>query len=127
MNQPTIQKRLQKRLILMSRNADLVQAVKNMLPDDWEMIVTTDLEVLGDWNEILLYRFLILDLDENEAFDPLDVIGQIRLQFQINLPVFCVGGDADLQNEMRLGRADRFFDRSGLIDILPEFFKQYAW
>lgn len=91
------------------------------------MQVITDLEDLGEWNEVLLFRFILLDLEEVEAFDPLDVIRQLRMQFQINIPVFCFGGDSDIQNEMRLSRADRFFTQSQLIEMLPEFFKQYNW
>lgn len=127
MPEPTIEKRLQKRLILMSCDAQMIASVENLLPADWQIQVVTDLDELGDWDEVLLFRFLLLDLDEINAFDPLDVIRQLRMQFQINIPVFCFGGDQTIQNEMRLSRADRFFDRAQLIEMLPEFFKQYNW
>lgn len=111
----------------MTQNQEMINAIQRLVPADWQMVVVTDLEDLGDWNEILLYRFLLLDLDEVQVFDPLDVIRQLRMQMQINIPVFCFGGDSIIQNEMRLSRADRFFKQSQLIEMLPEFFKQYDW
>ena len=127
MAEPTIQRRLEKRLILMSRDGDMTEHLRTSLPDDWHMEVTTDLEALGAWNEVLLYRFLLLDLDEIEVFDPLDVIRLLRMEYQINLPVFCFGGDADIRDEMRLARADRFFDRDEMVAKLPEFIRMYDW
>ncbi|WP_018870307.1 hypothetical protein [Thioalkalivibrio sp. ALgr3] len=127
MAEPTIQRRLEKRLILMSRDGEMIERLRVPLPDDWHMEATTDLEGLGDWNEVLLYRFLLLDLDEIEVFDPLDVIRTLRMEYQINLPVFCFGGDADIRDEMRLARADRFFDRDEMVEKLPEFIRMYDW
>jgi len=127
MSAPTIESRLQKRMILMTANAQMIAAVEKLLPSDWQLSVVTDLEQIGEWNEVLLYRFLLLDLDEIDAFDPIDVIRQIRMQFQINIPVFCFGGDTDVQEEMRLARADRFFSQEELLLMLPEYFSQYAW
>ncbi|WP_018935757.1 hypothetical protein [Thioalkalivibrio sp. ALJ24] len=127
MAEPTIQRRLEKRLILMSRDGDMTEHLRTSLPDDWHMEVTTDLEALGAWNEVLLYRFLLLDLDEIEVFDPLDVIRLLRMEYQINLPVFCFGGDADIRDEMRLARADRFFDRDEMVAKLPKFIRMYDW
>ncbi len=105
----------------------MLKRIRAATPDGWEMIPVTDLEDLGDWHEVLLYRFLLLDLDEIEVFDPLDVIRILRMQYQINIPVFCFGGDEDIQDEMRLARADRFFSPDELLEILPRFFEQYAW
>lgn len=127
MSDPTIEKRLEKRFILMSTNGDFQSAVKAQTPDDWSVSVVTDLEDLGEWNEVLLYRFLMMDLEEFDAFDPLDVIRQIRMQYQINIPVFCFGGDSDIQDEMRLSRADRFFTESQMLTTLPQYFAQYDW
>lgn len=124
---PTIESRMKKRLILMTANQEMINSVQQILPEEWELSVVTDLEEIGDWNEVLLYRFLLLDLDEIDAFDPIDVIRQIRMQFQINIPVFCFGGDSDIQEEMRLARADRFFSHEELLEMLPEFLQQYAW
>jgi len=105
----------------------MIKACEQQLPDDWSMQVVTDLDDLGEWNEVLLFRFLLLDLEEIDAFDPLDVIRQLRMQYQINIPVFCFGGDEDIQNEMRLSRADRFFSKEQLIEMLEEFIRQYDW
>lgn len=127
MSEPTIERRLQRRFVLMSTDGDMVQRLQRWVPEGWEMVTVTDVDDLGDWHELLLYRFLLLDLDEIDAFDPLDVIRVIRTQYQINLAVFCFGGDEDLQDEMRLSRADRFFSRDEIADRLPQFLEQYGW
>ncbi len=127
MSEPTIERRLQKRVILMTRDAGISAQLQAQLPTDWQLHPVTDLEELGPWNEVLLYRFLLLDLDEIEAFDPLDVIRTLRMEYQINLPVFCFGGDQDIRDEMRLARADRFFGRDEMVAKLPEFIRQYDW
>jgi len=124
---PTIELRLQKRFILMTTNTAFQTSVEALTPEDWSVSVVTDLEDLGEWNEVLLYRFLLMDLEEFDAFDPLDVIRQVRMQYQINIPVFCFGGDADIQDEMRLSRADRFFSEKQMLDVLPQYFQQYNW
>ncbi len=127
MTEPTISRRLERRIILMTRDEEMIRQLQSCLEPPWEMTVVTDLEDLGAWNEVLLYRFLLLDLDEVDVFDPLDVIRILRMEYQINLPVFCFGGDADIQDEMRLSRADRFFSREEMIQRLPEFMRQYDW
>ena len=91
------------------------------------MVQITDLDDIGEWHEILLHRFILLDLDEVDAFDPLDVIRILRMRYQINIPVFCFGGDEDIRDEMRLARADRFFSRVEMIKMLPQFLEQYGW
>ncbi len=121
---PTIEKRLLKRVIAMTRDQAILTRFAAALPEAWELVPVTDLDQLGEWNDVLLFRFLLLDLEEIDAFDPLDVIRQIRMQFQINLPVFCFGGDDDIRDEMRLGRADRFFDRDEMVAMLPRFCAQ---
>ena len=127
MTEPTIARRLERRIILMTQDPEMIREVQACLEPPWEVTVVTDLEDLGAWNEVLLYRFLLLDLDEVDVFDPLDVIRMLRMEYQINLPVFCFGGDADIQDEMRLSRADRFFSREEMIQRLPEFLRQYDW
>jgi hypothetical protein len=127
MSEPTVHQRLQRRIILMTRDASMLRALEARIEPPWELVPVIDLEALGSWNEVLLYRFLLLDLDEVEAFDPLDVIRTLRMEYQINLPVFCFGGDAELQDEMRLSRADRFFSREEMVRRLPEFLRQYDW
>ncbi len=127
MSQPTIEQRLRRRCILMTCDAEMESAVRGRMPPGWELHRITGLEEIGDWHDLLLYRFLLLDLDEVGAFDPLDVIRELRMAHQINLPVFCFGGDGGLRDEMRLSRADRFFDRGELLEKLPRFFAQYGW
>lgn len=125
MAQPTIAKRLQRRFIVMTADEAMLDAVRRLTPENWEMVPVTDLEDLGDWHDVLLFRFLLLDLDEIDAFDPIDVIRQIRMEYQINLHVFCFGGEADIREEMRLARADRFFGRQEMLERLPVIFQQY--
>ncbi|MGA7799967.1 MAG: hypothetical protein WCC36_04075 [Gammaproteobacteria bacterium] len=127
MSEPTIERRLQRRFVLMTADTDMVQRLQRKVPAGWEMVVATDVDELGDWHDLLLYRFLLLDLDEVDAFDPLDVIRVVRSQYQINLAVFCFGGEEDLQDEMRLARADRFFSRAEIPDKLTQFLDQYGW
>jgi hypothetical protein len=127
MSEPTIARRLERRIIVMTRDEAMLRRLQACVEPPWEMVAVSDLEDLGAWNEVLLYRFLLLDLDEVDAFDPLDVIRVLRMEYQINLPVFCFGGDADIQDEMRLSRADRFFTREEMLQRLPEFLRQYDW
>ena len=127
MAEPTIEKRLQRRFILMTADAAIESALRAQVPPGWQMHTITDLDALGDWHDVLLYRFLLLDLDEIDAFDPLDVIRTLRMQYQINVAVFCFGGDEDLRDEMRLSRADRFFERGEIVALLPRFLEQYRW
>lgn len=127
MSEPTIARRLERRLILMTQDSEIIASVTAAAYDPWQVVTITDLEELGSWNEVLLHRFLLLDLDEIEVFDPLDVIRILRMDYQINLPVFCFGGDAEIQDEMRLSRADRFFSREEMLQRLPEFLRQYDW
>lgn len=127
MSQPTIEKRRERRFILMTTDAGFAARVGGLVPGSWEAVICEDLDDIGGWNEVLLFRFLLMDLDEFDAFDPLDVIRQVRTQFQINIAVFCFGGDEDMRDEMRLSRADRCFDRDELLEILPRYFDQYGW
>lgn len=124
---PTIERRLQKRFVLMTVDVAFESQVRQIAGDDWAVSRIVDLDDLGDWNDLLLYRFLLLDLDEVDTFDPIDVIRQIRMSYQINTPVFCFGGEEDIQDEMRLSRADRFFSRDELLAMLPQFCQQYDW
>lgn len=127
MAEPTIKKRLQRKFILMTTDSAIESALRAQVPSGWEMHTITDLDALGDWHDVLLYRFLLLDLDEIDAFDPLDVIRTLRMQYQINVAVFCFGGDRDIRDEMRLSRADRFFERDEIAALLPKFLEQFRW
>lgn len=113
--------------MVMTTDEGLRAALSAQVPADWEMVSVTSLEEVGDWDEILLYRFLVLDLDEVVAFDPIDVIRTIRMEYLLQIAVFCCGGDSDTQDEMRASRADRFYSRDQIVSILPQFLTQYAW
>ena len=127
MTEPTVARRLERCLILMTTDHAFEARVRALLPAEWSLRCTDDLDALGEWSDVLLYRFMLLDLDEVEAFDPPEVIRALRMEYQINLAVFCFGGDEALRDEMRLLRADRFFDRDELIDKLPLFLEHYGW
>jgi hypothetical protein len=126
MAEPTIEQRLDHRFIVMTTDPAVLDALSERIPQDWEMVATVDLETLGEWNDVLLYRFILLDLDEFDAFDPIDVIQTLRMRCMINIPVFCFGGDKVIRDEMRLSRADRFFERDEIADKLPVFLNQFG-
>lgn len=124
---PTIAARLKRRFLLMTTDEALREALRACVPADWEMAAITSLDEAGEWNEILLYRFLLLDLDETRAFDPIDVIRTLRMEYLLQIAVLCFGGDADIQDEMRMSRADRFYTRDQIVTVLPQFLAQYGW
>lgn len=124
---PTIAARLARRFLVMTTDEDLREALKVQVPADWEMVSVTSLDDAGTWDEILLYRFLLIDLDEVTVFDPIDVIRTLRMEYLLQIAVFCFGGDSDIQGEMRLSRADRFYTREQFVTMLPQFLAQYAW
>ena len=124
---PTIAARLARRFLLMTTDEDLRSTLAAQVPADWDMVSIMSLDDVGDWNEILLYRFLLIDLDEVSAFDPIDVIRTLRMEYLLQIAVFCFGGDADMQDEMRMSRADRFYARDQIVTVLPQFLAQYAW
>lgn len=127
MSDITISDRLTKKIMLITQDAGIEQVIQTHLPEGWAMNVISSLDGLGDWNEVLLHRFVLLDLDEVDAFDPLDIIRTIRMKYMINIPVFCFGGDQDIQDEMRISRADRFFTREELPARLEGFFAALGW
>ncbi|MHB8253664.1 MAG: hypothetical protein ACYDEV_08185 [Acidiferrobacter sp.] len=127
MSAPTIAARLARRFLVMTTDEGVREALKAQVPADWEMVSITSLDDVGAWNEILLYRFLLIDLDEVVAFDPIDVIRTLRMEYLLQIAVFCFGGDSDTQDEMRISRADRFYVRDQIVMMLPQFLAQYAW
>lgn len=124
---PTIEERLKKRFILMTHDEPLVEQILAITPADWEIVRTDSLDDLGEFQDVLLHRFLFLDLDDLDVFDPLDVIRQVRMEWMLNLPIFCFGGSPEERDEARLSRADRFFERDEVASKLPLFFDQYRW
>lgn len=126
-SRPTISARLARKLILMSGDAALVQRVRAALPEGWQLVEATDLACLGDFAAVLLHRFILLDLDERTAFDPLALIRRLRTEMMLNIPIFCVGGTQAMRDGARLARADRYFERDEVAEVLPQLCKQFGW
>jgi len=124
---PTPASRLQRRFIVMSGDESLVARLNDALPAGWDMVAACDLETLGGFHDILQYRFILLDLDEHNAFDPLEVISQLRREMMLNIAIICLGGAPDVRDEARLARADRFFERSEAVAKMKVFCDQYGW
>lgn len=127
MSAPTITSRLQRRFILMSGDAALAAALRAALPENWRMVQTNDLDELGGYQEVLQHRFILLDLDAGEALDPLGIIRAVRMEMMLNVPIFCFGGCAEVRDEARLARADRFFERAEMVERMLQFCDQYGW
>ncbi|MGC8504603.1 MAG: hypothetical protein ACP5MM_07390 [Acidithiobacillus sp.] len=124
---PSITDRMRKRFIVVSSDVDLNAAIAAAAPAGWEMVAVTDLEDLGAWQEILLHRFLLLNLDDTVVEDPVGLVDTIRREYQLNIAIFCVGGDQGQRDAARMARADRFFGREETLARLPEFFAQFGW
>ncbi|MBU2840482.1 hypothetical protein HF670_13185 [Acidithiobacillus thiooxidans] len=124
---PSIDDRMRKRFILMNSDAALRQEVESSIPEKWEMTEATDLDAFDEWQEILLHRFMLLNLEDPQISDPVELIDMIRREHQLNIPIFCLGGSRELRDQARSARADRFFDREEGLQRLPEFFQQFAW
>ncbi len=124
---PTIASRLQRRFIVMSGDQKLIAHLQDELPGGWEMTATVSLDDLGGFQDILQYRFILLDLDAAGVFDPLDVIRQVRMELMLNIAIICFGGASDVRDEARLARADRFFERAEIVEKMKLFCGQYGW
>jgi hypothetical protein len=127
MAQPTIESRQRRRFILMSHDAALERELRAALPEKWEMVTVTTLDEVGGFEEILQHRFMLLDLEESDAFEPLEVLEALRVDLMLNVPVFCFGGDQALRDAARLARADRFFERDEIVGKVAGFCEQYGW
>jgi hypothetical protein len=127
MSTPTIASRLQRRFVLMSGDDALAAALRAALPENWQMVQTNDVNELGGFQEILQYRFILLDLDAGDFFDPLETIREVRMQLMLNVPIFCCGGDGAARDDARLARADRFFERAEMVGRMRQFCEQYEW
>lgn len=127
MAEPTVARRLERRFILMTSDAAIGERLRAAMPGDWQMTVVQNLEDVGDWSDILLYRFILIDLDTAQDFDPVEVMRELRTGYLLQTAVFCFGGDAALRDEMRMNRADRFFERDEIVTRLGSFLQQYGW
>ena len=124
---PTVDSRLKRRCIVMSNDSALVDQLRSCLPEDWTLVATTDLAEVGAFDDVLQFRFILLDLDNPEMLDPVDVLRQVRGDMMLNIPVFCFGGTRELRDQARLARADRFFERAEVADRLVVFCAQFGW
>ena len=124
---PSITDRMRRRFIVASSDGELNGAIAAAAPAGWEMVAVTDLEDLGAWQEILLHRFLLLNLDDAVVEDPVGLVDTIRREYQLNIAIFCMGGDQGQRDRARMARADRFFGREETLARLPEFFAQFGW
>jgi len=127
MSEPTVDSRRRRRFILMTSDDALAAKLEAALPQGWELVRAADLDALGGFAEILQHRFLLLDLDDYELFDPLDVIRRIRIDLMLNIAILCFGGLPDVRNEARIQRADRFFERGEMVERMHQFCEQYGW
>lgn len=125
MAEPTIAARLQRKYIVISSDDSIVMRLGAATPQGWEMVHAQDLHQLGEFQDVLLHRFLLLDL-EGET-DPIETIREIRTELMLNIAIFCFGGSAELRDEARLNRADRFFERSEIVDKMLLYCDQYGW
>jgi hypothetical protein len=124
---PTVAARLARRMIVLCADAALADSIANAVPPGWEVTRTTGVAELGGFQDVLLHRFALLDLDEREAFDPVGAIEEIRGAMMLNIPIFCFGGDAATRDAARRARADRFFERSEIAERLPQLCERFDW
>jgi hypothetical protein len=124
---PTIESRLERRCIVVSDDAALVATLRSRLPEGWTMSETTDLTDVGGFEDVLQNRFILLDLDAREAFDPLAAIEQVRGEMMLNVAIFCFGGTPPARDQARRARADRFFERAEIAEKLTAFCEQFGW
>jgi len=128
MSKPTIAARMQHKMIMMTDDVALCTAVQAALPEGWQMLATVDLDRFDNFSELLLYRFVFLDLDLlTDTFDPQDVLRKIRMEWMLNVPVFCMGGQPEERDEARLNRADRFFERDEVVQRVLQYCGQFGW
>ncbi|HVB48677.1 MAG TPA: hypothetical protein VNF69_09850 [Burkholderiales bacterium] len=111
---------------MLSTDAAAQEAMRAAAPPGWEMTQACSLEALGEFQDLLLQRFVLLDLDASE-FDPVETVAQIRSEMMLNVPILCFGGDRPRRDAARLARADRFFERADIAIMLPRFCEQFGW
>lgn len=124
---PSIARRRERRCILLSADPMLRTAVEAALPSDWALSAATALEEVGGFADVLLHRFVLLDLDAAGGVDAAAELERLRGEWMLNVPVFCLGGEAQARDAARLARADRFFERDALGVQLPALCEAFAW
>lgn len=113
--------------MLLCADAGMRARLEAALPEGWTLTVPAAGDALEDYAEVLQHRFVLLDLDEVESFDPIALIEKLRSELMLNVPIFCFGGDAPRRDAARLARADRFLEREDVADRVPRFCEQFAW
>ena len=121
----TVEARLARKLIVFSDDAALRDEVARALPARWEATFAGSAAEVGEFQDVLLHRFALLDLDSGA--DPVDTVREIRGEMLLNIPIFCFGGDAAARDAARLARADRFFERGEIVARLPALCEGFAW
>lgn len=123
---PTIEQRLQRKFIVITTDEDLLRELGTHIPQDWTLVAAQDLAEIGEFQDVLLHRFVFLDLDDAHC-DPLEIIREMRMELMLNVPIFCFGGTSEIQDEARMLRADRFFSRDQIAEQMKVFCHQYRW
>lgn len=124
---PTVAARLARRVILVCADEALSASIAGVLPAGWDVTQVRRIDEVGAFQDVLLHRFVLLDLDEHEAFDPVGTVDAIRADLMLNIPVFCFGGDSATRDAARLARADRFFERGDVGAVVPKLCEQFNW
>jgi DNA-binding LytR/AlgR family response regulator len=123
----TVAARLVRKVIVFSPDPALRAAVAAALPEGWQASYAASAAEVGEFQQVLLHRFALLDLEAGDGSDPVETVREIRSEMLLNIPIFCVGGDTAARDAARLARADRFFDRSELASLLPRLCEGFAW
>ena len=121
---PTIETRLARRLVLLTEDESLSARLEQALPASWAASRVRQIAEVGEFQDVLVHRFVLLDL---EASGGLEAVEQIRGEMMLNIPIFCFGGDAVARDAARLARADRFFGRQEVAALLPALCEQFGW
>ena len=123
----TIEARLARKLIVFSGDEALRESLAAALPADWQASFARSAAEVGEFQDVLLHRFALLDLEPGEGEDPVETVREIRSEMLLNIPIFCFGGDAAARDAARLARADRFFERAEIVARLPALCESFAW
>ncbi len=124
---PTIGARLARMLIAFSADPAFFESVERALPQGWSVTAARTAAQVGAFQEVLLHRFALLDLAPAEGYDPLAAVRAVRSEMNLNVPIFCFGGDQAMRDAARIARADRFFGREELEAMVPKICESYAW
>ena len=124
---PTIGARLARKLIVFSADPAFREAVERALPPGWSITTARAAAEIGPFQEVLLHRFALLYLAAAEGYDAIAVVRAVRSEMNLNIPIFCFGGERAARDAARIARADRFFGREELEAMLPKICESYAW